>query len=187
MGQKGKAAPVKRMMNLYFKTDRTVKPATIMLYVLFVLVVLLGLSKILVYDIWMERENARMEALEAQNSLNAVLAELKDYNNIKLKYQRYSATEEERAQTNRMEVVSLLDTAVGTMARISDYSINGTEISMQIDNITLAQVARMVQRLEESPLVAGTSVSTAASTTGNEDLVSAAVQIHLQEKEEDAE
>lgn len=44
MGKKLKGVPTKRTMNLYFKPDRTTRPATVALYVLFVLVVLLGLS-----------------------------------------------------------------------------------------------------------------------------------------------
>ena len=58
MGKKLKGVPTKRTMNLYFKPDRTTRPATVALYVLFVLVVLLGLSKVLVYDLWMEVDGA---------------------------------------------------------------------------------------------------------------------------------
>ena len=46
--------PTKGTMNLYYKPDRTTKPATIALYVLFALTVLLGLSKVLVYDLWVQ-------------------------------------------------------------------------------------------------------------------------------------
>jgi len=51
--------PVKRSMNLYYKPDRTTKPATVALYVLFALVCLLGLGKFLVYDIWVETREAQ--------------------------------------------------------------------------------------------------------------------------------
>ena len=52
MSKRKAAYPAKRSMNLFYKPDRTTKPATIALYVLFVLVCLLGLGKFLVYDVW---------------------------------------------------------------------------------------------------------------------------------------
>lgn len=45
MSKRNAAYPAKRSMNLFYKPDRTTKPATIALYVLFVLVCLLGLGK----------------------------------------------------------------------------------------------------------------------------------------------
>ena len=43
---KQSAYPTKTSMNLFYKPDRTTKPATAALYVLFVLVCLLGLGKL---------------------------------------------------------------------------------------------------------------------------------------------
>ena len=54
MSRKRASYPTKRTMNLFYKPDRTTKPATIALYILFGLVCILGLSKFLVYDLWME-------------------------------------------------------------------------------------------------------------------------------------
>ncbi|WP_304737756.1 hypothetical protein, partial [Dubosiella newyorkensis] len=55
-GQRG-SYPEKRTMNLFYKPDRTTKPATIALYLLFAFTVLLGLSKVLVYDLWVETQD----------------------------------------------------------------------------------------------------------------------------------
>lgn len=155
----------KRTMNLYYKVDRTTKPATIALYVLFVLVCLLGLCKILVYDIWMDVSAARNELAAEETRLSGVMQELADYSEVLEKYQRYSATDEEKEIVDRMKVLALLDDAVGSTADMSAVSIGGDTVRIQFSGVTLAQTARIVQKLETSPIVAGTTVST-ASTTG---------------------
>lgn len=164
MKKKEKKMPVKRTMNLYFKADRTTKPATIVLYVFFVAVVLAGLSKVLIYDLWVKVENARYALALTQGRLNEAMAELSDYNEIKLEYQRYAATDAEKAQVDRMEVVSLLDESVLALAKVHSYAVNGMQVSTAVNNVTLAEVAEIVRRLEASPIVARTTVNTAATT-----------------------
>ena len=48
--KKRRAYPSKRTMNLYYREDRTARPATVLLYVLFLLVVLGALGKVLIFD-----------------------------------------------------------------------------------------------------------------------------------------
>lgn len=158
------AYPVKRSMNLYYKPDRTTKPATVALYVLFVLVCLLGLSKFLVYDIWMEANEARRALEAAETQLSGVMLELTDYNEVWERYSRYSATEEERSLLDRMEILALLDEAVGTTADMNVLSISANTVQLQFSGVTLAQTAQIVHALEASPIVAGTTVNTASTT-----------------------
>ena len=189
--------PTKTSMNLFYKPDRTTKPSTIALYVLFTLVLLLGLSKWLVYDIWMEKVDAEEVLAAAQEQLNGVMVQLADYNEVRERYIRYSATEEERDMVDRMEILALLDGSVGD-AELDVIDINKNEVRVQISDVTLAQTAEIVNRLESSPMVAGTVVNTAATTretwngfwyTAVEgwDLVRADILIHLQKAEEGEE
>ena len=159
------AYPTKTSMNLFYKPDRTTKPSTIALYVLFALVLLLGLSKWLVYDVWMEKQEAEQSLAAAQAELNGVMLQLADYKEVQERYFRYSATDEERDLVDRMEVLAMLDSAAGN-AEINSISISGDHVQIQISNVTLAQVAEIVNRLEMSPMVADTVVQT-ASTSGN--------------------
>lgn len=182
--------PEKRTMNLYYKPDRTTRPATVALYVLFALVCLLGLAKFLVYDVWMETNQARNSLASAQAELNGVMAELKDYNEVKERYQRYAATEEERELIDRMEILDLLDSAVGTSAEMQNISVSGNTVQLQFSGVTLAQTARIVRALEASPIVASTTVNTAATTRDglapdeldDSGLVQANVLIYLQKE-----
>lgn len=185
MGKKLKGAPTKRTMNLYFKPDRTTKPATIALYVLFVLVVLLGLSKVLVYDLWAKVDGARTSLAAVEGRLDAVMADLADYDEVKEEYQRYSATDEERELIDRMEVLALLDDAIGSTGELNSVAVSGETVQVQFKRVTLAQTAEIVRRLEESPIVASTAVNTAATTEEDGDQVSASILILLQKEVED--
>ncbi len=183
MSRKDKTAPTKRTMNLYFRTDRTTKPATITLYVLFVLVVLLGLAKILVYDLWVKVDSARTALSLAEARRDVVVAELSDYDEVREQYQRYSATDEERELIDRMTVLALLDDAIGATARLESVSVTGKTVQVQFQEVTLAQTADIVRRLEASPIVERITVNTAATTDEDTDLVSASILIQLQKKE----
>lgn len=183
MKRKEKTASNKRTMNLYFKADRTTKPATAMLYILFILAVILGFSKILVFDLWMEVSAARTTYNDTLSLLEEIQKELSDYDEIKVKYQRYSSTDEEIALIDRLEILNLLDTVVRPAARMGTYSISGETVQVQIDRLTLAEVAQISQQLEKSPIVKSTLVSTAATTGMDEDLVSTSIQIQLQKEE----
>ena len=159
--------PQKRTLNLYYKPDRTTKPATVALYVLFVLVCLLGLGKLLVYDLWVETTAAQRTLAAAEEQLNGVMRELTDYNEVRERYQRYSATDEERELIDRIEVLALLDEAVGSRAQMESIAISGDTVQILFSGVTLAQTAQIVQALEASPIVASTTVNTASTTDEN--------------------
>lgn len=173
--------PVKRTMNLYYKPDRTAKPATIALYVLFVLVLLLGLSKVLVYDMIVQVREARGVLTEVERQVDSVMASLSDFSEVQEKYRRYTPTEEEAGTIGRMEILALLDSAVGSAAAVDAVSISGDLVQVQFSQVTLAQTAEIVARLEASPIVARTTVSTASTTGEAQDLVSASIYIQLKE------
>lgn len=177
--------PEKRTMNLFYKPDRTTKPATVALYMLFAAVCFLGLCKILIYDVWEETYQARRALYAEQEKLNSIMLELRDYDEIKERYIRYAATEEERALVDRMEVLAMLDEAVGSAAYIESVSINGSAVQVQFSGATLAQIAQIVSRVEASPIVAETMVNTASTTEESSAPVKASMLISLQKEEEE--
>ena len=187
MSRKKTGYPVKREMNLFYKPDKTTKPATAALYVLFVLVLILGLSKITVYDLWVETNQAEQQRDLAAQRLAAVVAELEGYDEVLDQYYQYAATEEEQANIDRMEVLALLDKAMGRTGEMASISISGDVVQLQFSGVTLAETAQIVKRLEESDLVAGTPVNTAATTESEGALVQANVRIQLQRKTPEGE
>ena len=183
MNRKKGAYPTKRTMNLFYKPDRTTKPATAALYVLFALTCVLGLGKVTVYDLWAETRGAEQTAAGEQARLEGIMAELADYSEVQERYSLYSATEEERAAIDRMEVLELLDGALGDSAELNIVAIGGDAVQLQFSGVTLAETARIVRELEASPIVAGTRVNTASTTEGSGALVQASVFIQLQKEE----
>ena len=171
--------PAKRSMNLYYKPDRTTKPATISLYVLFVLACLLGLSKPLVYDLLAETAAAREILAAAEEELNGVMLELTDYTQVQERYLRYSATDEEQALVDRMEVLALLEGAVEPAAEMETISISGDTVQLRFDKGTLAQASQIVRALEGSPLVESVTANTALTTETTPPDVSAPVQVNI--------
>lgn len=184
MSKRKTAYPTKRSMNLYYKPDRTTKPATVALYVLFVLVCLLGLSKFLIYDLWAEANEAEEALTSVESQRDSMLLNLTDYGEVLERYSRYSATEEEQTLVDRMEVLALLDEAVGATAAMDSISISDDEVQLQFSGVTLAQTAEIVKTLEASPLVASTMVNTAirAQNTETGGPVQASVLIQLQKE-----
>lgn len=189
--EKKASYPRKQSMNLYYKPDRTTKPATVALYVLFAIACLLGLGKVLIYDLWEETRQAQRTLASAEAELNDTMLELRDYDEIKERYNRYSATEEEDALIDRMEVLALLDEAVGTAATMNTVSINGDTVQLQFSGVTLAKTAQIVRELEASPIVKSTEVNTASTTQEeiipdyNSGLVRTNVLIYLQKEVEE--
>lgn len=175
-----KAYPAKRTMNLYYRPDRTTKPATISLYVLFVLVLLLALFKILVYDVWAEVRQARQTLAGVETQLQVATAQLADYDQVQARYRRYAATEEELATVDRMEILGLVESAVGASAEVQSISISGSTVQVEFSGVSLAQIGQIVSKLEASPLVQATRVNTAATTENDNALVQASVLIQLQ-------
>ena len=179
----------KRSMNLFYRLDRTTRPATIFLYALFAFVCLLGLGKILVYDVWAETNSARKNLAEMEAWRNEVMLQLADYREVKERYNRYAATEEERALIDRMEILALLEEKVGATAVMNSIVITGDTVQLQFSGVTLSEVARIVRKLEADPIVKSTVVSTAATTQEGVDsaddssgLVRANMQILLQKE-----
>ena len=182
---KQSAYPTKTSMNLFYKPDRTTKPATTALYVLFVLVCLLGLGKLLVYDPWAENREAQRGLAAAEEQLTGTMARLADYNEVRERYSRYSATDEEQALIDRVEVLDMLEEAVGGIARLDSVSISGDAAQVQFSGATLAETAQIVRVLESFPIVAGTVVNTASTMETAGAQVQTSIMIQLQKEVEE--
>ena len=159
--------PDKRTMNLYYKPDKTTRPATIALYVLFALSVLLAVAKFGVYDLLMKLEDVQAELERTQATEQQYAMQLTDYDEVLHQYHLYNATDDEKNTTDRMEILDMLESLVRSRADVVSYAIAGPTVSFQMSGITLGESAEIIRSLRESPLVATASVNTAA-TEGNE-------------------
>lgn len=169
--------PTKGTMNLYYKQDRTTAPATMMLYVLFGLVVVLALSKVLIYDVWYEVRQLEQQATTAQAENDAMMAELADYETVHQMYIRSIQTQREAAQVEPTAVLDLIDQVVRPVAAISQVSVVDNQVVLTFSGVSLSRAAELVAQLEQSPLVTGAAVDTATSTEGQQELVE--IQVYL--------
>ena len=175
--------PTKRSMNLYFKVDRTTAPATAALYILFVLAILLALSKVIVYDPWVEKSQLEQEALALEQETTARMEQLQSYDEVLEAYLRSIPTQEELALVDRMEILDLIDSTVRSAATVTDVSITEDKVLLAFSDVTLKEAAALVSQLEQSPLVSSVQVDTAVSE--REDGNRAEDHVYLEVTQED--
>lgn len=155
--------PTKKRMNLYFKVDRTTAPATATLYISFVVVVLVALSKVMILDPWLEVRGLEEQARQLEEENAALLLQLKDFSKVQEEYLRIAPTEEEQAQGDILEVLQLIDGVIRPSAQVKQVSVSENKVLLTFSGVTLGESAQLVSLLEQSPLVTGASVDTAVS------------------------
>lgn len=155
--------PTKKRMNLYFKVDRTTAPATAALYISFVVVVLVALSKVMILDPWLEVRGLEEQARQLEEENAALLLQLKDFSKVQEEYLRIAPTEEEQAQGDILEVLQLIDGVIRPSAQVKQVSVSENKVLLTFSGVTLGESAQLVSLLEQSPLVTGASVDTAVS------------------------
>lgn len=155
--------PTKKRMNLYFKVDRTTAPATAALYISFVVVVLVALSKVMILDPWLEVRGLEEQARQLEEENAALLLQLKDFSKVQEEYLRIAPTEEEQAQGDILEVLQLIDGVIRPSAQVKQVSVSKNKVLLTFSGVTLGESAQLVSLLEQSPLVTGASVDTAVS------------------------
>ena len=153
--------PTKKRMNLYFKVDRTTAPATAALYISFVVVVLVALSKVMILDPWLEVRGLEEQARQLEEENAALLLQLKDFSKVQEEYLRIAPTEEEQAQGDILEVLQLIDGVIRPSAQVKQVSVSENKVLLTFSGVTLGESAQLVSLLE--PLVTGASVDTAVS------------------------
>ena len=177
--------PTKRTMNLYFKEDRTTAPATAFLYILFALVVVLGLSKVLVYDRFAALWALEDQAAALEHQIQSQQETLVRYSEVEGEYLRKAPTEEELAQVDRMALLDLIDSTIRPTATVDQVTVSGSSVLIRFSQVTLEEAAGLVDQLSQSPLVGSIRVDTAASTQDSQDLVEVTVYIETAGEEGD--
>lgn len=181
--------PSKRVINLYYKEDKTTRPATIALYLLFVLVVCLAVAKLAVYDKLTELEDVRQTLEKNQAYLANQMEYLKDYGEVSSKYSRYSysyLTAEEKI-CDRMDILSMLEETVFVQSTVETVAVSDNVISLNLKGMYLEDAARLAKEVEQYDIVARVEVNAASlNTSGNalEDTLTTQMVITLVSEEE---
>lgn len=177
--KKKEVYPTKKYMNLYHKEDKTTLPATIALYVLFAFVVILAMGKILVYDYIAQLNELKENSLYAQEQIAQKQQQLTDYDKVYNDYIRYSSTETEENQIDRMIILNLIDSSIRPYATVTSVTIEDYTVLVQFSSANLSKIAEITTAIENSPIVQKTIVDTAISTEDNNNIVEASIFIEL--------
>ncbi|MBR2046444.1 MAG: hypothetical protein IJ958_09975 [Agathobacter sp.] len=113
-GNKKDTYPTKKTINLYYKEDKTTRPSTIALYVIFFVVVGAFAAKLLIFDLAAELNQAERQLASKEAYLEEQLEALQEYNDISSQYSRYSSSylrPDEMIQ-DRMVVLKMLEETV---------------------------------------------------------------------------
>ena len=143
--------PSKKVINLYYKEDKTTRPSTIALYVLFILVVMLAVGKVAVYDKMLELEDAKAVLAKNQAHLDEQMAYLADYKEVSSQYSRYSFS------------------YLKAEEKVVEQPVEPVQIAKPVQPVEAVQVAEPVVRTtpvqEVRPVQTGVEVSNTAGNT----------------------
>lgn len=156
--------PSKKVLNLYYKEDKTTRPSTIALYVLFILVVMLAVGKVAVYDKMVELEEVKTQLAQNQAHLDEQMAYLADYKDVSSQYSRYSFSylKSEEKVIDRMEVLDMLEDTVFADSRIESVMITENVVSLSFSGLNLEETALLAKKIEGYEIVDNVAVSTAS-------------------------
>lgn len=162
-GKKKDGYPSKKTINLYYKEDKTTRPSTIALYVLFIAVVLLAAAKILVFDLTVELNEAQAQVDSKQKYIDEQLLLLEDYKEISSQYSRYSFSylKDDEIICDRMDVLEMLERTVFLYSTVEYVSISGDMVSINFTGPNLEETASLVRMVEGYPIVEHVTVNTA--------------------------
>lgn len=155
--------PSKTTINLYYKEDKTTRPSTIALYALFFAVVLLAVSKVVVFDRLTELTKVQAQAEEMQAHYDEQMGKLREYKEISSQYSRYSFSylREDEMLCDRMDVLEMLEQTVFLYSKVDTVSITEDVVSVNFSGPNLEETAQLVQLVEGYEIVAHVEVNTA--------------------------
>ena len=161
--KKKDAYPSKKSINLYFKEDKTTRPATIALYVLFIAVICLLLVKLLVVDMSAGLAEKQETVIKKQAELAERNALLTEYDEVAAEYERYvsSYLKDDEKIWSRIEVLKMLDETIYKYGDVGSVSISNKNISTTVVGPDLEETVKLVEKLESYDMVDYVTVSTA--------------------------
>ena len=139
--------PAKTAMNLYFKEDRTTKPATVILYVLLVAVLLAAAGKFLVFDRLQESARLEAEAVRLESQAAQVMGQLEEYAAVEEAYTRLAPTQGELDSPDPMAVLELIDQVIRPAADIAQVTVRDRQVLVRFSGVDLVETAELHQAL----------------------------------------
>ncbi len=159
--------PEKTTMNLYQPVELGVKGAKSTKDVVIKWLIIAVVVLVLVFGVGLRYWNLhvlKVQTKQAQQELETASVQLKDYNKIKTKYDRYARgfmTADEKAIETRTIIIRTINDACGSLADVSSISIVNNKVSVEIVVGNLDNVADVRESLEEDENIKDVRVYTA--------------------------
>ena len=161
IGKKKDVYPSKKSINLYYGDENATKWTTIALDVLLVAVLILGLAKVLVFDLLSEHDAALAKVENAQVQLAMQNATLEDFDEVSEEYARYSygILVDALKLHDRMEVLEMLENTVFADSGITSISISGNVISLGVSGMNLDATAQLIEKIQSYSIVESVQIN----------------------------
>lgn len=164
-GRLGKL-PTKRSINLAGYGEKPINLKIAIPAIILILAAAVAFAKFGVIDRIDAVTAAQAEVRAVQNQVDEAYATINSYQDLADQYAHYTIsgmTEEETERSDRVAVLKLLEQIVVPKATISAWQITGNQMTVELSDKTLEDVNRIVQELEEDPLVNFCTMTTATS------------------------
>ena len=156
--------PSKRVINLALQTEKKFRIGLAIPGILLILIAAAAFSKFLVIDRMAEVTAAQNEVHRLQRELDAGYEELSGFDDLAELYAHYTYsgfTPEELARADRVLVLDLIQRVVIPRSKVSNWSLSGNQLNINLTCDTLQEVNLLVQQLEQEELVDFCTVYTA--------------------------
>lgn len=162
--------PSKKTMN-FVHHQSSFNPRKVIPLLLILAIVVAVFVKFGILDPMAKKTAALNELSLKQEQLAAVNARLSGYDELAMKYGRYSygwMSDSEVNLVSRMDVLNLVEKKISPSAVIDNMAVNNNVLTLNIHGITLERASAMVKGLEESELVTSATVYSAVAEDAEE-------------------
>lgn len=177
--------PVKRSINLAVVNEKPINLRIAIPAIVLIIVAAVALGKFAVLDRLMEMNRVQGEVAALQAELDADYASLEGISDLSDRYAHYTysgMTAEELQRTDRVKVLQLLQKVVIPQAEVSNWTVTGNLLTLNLNRSSLQEINLLVQELNAHELVDYCTVTTASAgqrTAESGAKVSAQVLVYL--------
>ena len=186
-GGKKVVIPTKTTMN-FARRESGVKLGRVAPAALVVIAIVAIGAKVGILDLLDQKTAAYASLASKQEQLVAISMQLTEYDEVAALYGRYSygwMDESETSLVSRLDVLDLIEEKLAYVCNVSNVSVNGNVLTLNLSGVTLDEISAIVQELESSPMVLGVTVSNASAPDAEK--ASAFMTINLTRVEETEE
>lgn len=177
--------PSKKTMNFIVDENAKKNKASIILFCIF-LVGLVFFTKFGVIDSLTKTSSLENNYKSYENEINALQAELSDYDEVEEKYNELVGdflTDEEVNSLNRTDIIDMIDDDILPYVDVTNISISGNEVSVYTGVTDLNTVSKVLSVLQNDERTEYVTVSRTLADSSNTDLVTADIEITYKDLE----